>query len=248
MEHVLGKVTSDHLVSGGPDALLDIHVEPCWLREGRTVEIDLPRHLVCAACQGAGCGVCGQSGAITVRGRLEPPEVVRVTLPRHDWESDLLPESQRSIVLRIQGRGGLPDGNEWPSQRGRLLLRVRVAGNISECVREVADDAVVSSSTVSRPDILLPHAQPNSSVMSTDATSNHAVGDDAERNPSGSEAEEAPETRRSLAPPANREISQKRALALPQWRRFGIGRITWRDVIIGVVALLLGAAIAWLLV
>jgi hypothetical protein len=248
VEYLLGKVTGDHLSSGGPDALLDIHVERRWLREGRAIEIDLPRHLVCAACEGAGCGVCGQSGAITVRGRTEPPEVVRVTLPRQDWESDLVPESQHSIVLRIQGRGGLPDGNEWPSQRGRLLLRVRVAGTISECVREAADDAVVSSSTVSYANVVLPQAQPNSSLKPTVSTSSQAVGNDAERNPSGSEGEGAPETRRSLAPQADREIPQKRALASPQLQRVGIRRITWRDVIIGVVALLLGAAMAWLLV
>ena len=253
VEHVLGKVTGDHPTAGGPDALLDIVVERRWLREGRTIEVDLPRHLVCAACLGAGCDVCGQSGAITVRGRSEPPEVVRVTLPHHDLESDAIPESsQRSILLRIQGRGGLPESGVWPAQRGRLLLRIRVGGTLSGCVREVPDDEVVSSSTVSRADYLESEPKPASSVapVTSAAVPEPVVGHAVDGGVEG--AVEPPATRRSVSPVRNpvlplAEPAKKVAKAPPVVAR-SRGRLTWRDVVIGLFVLLIGAALAWFFV
>jgi hypothetical protein len=91
-----------------------------WLVVGEVVELELPRNLACAACGGGGCDTCGRSGAITLRKRDEPAEVVEVTLPAR--KSDDLPDS-RGVTLRIPEQGGLPEpGSELP--RGVLLLTV----------------------------------------------------------------------------------------------------------------------------
>ena len=91
-----------------------------WLVVGEVVEVELPRNLACAGCGGGGCDACGRSGAITLRQRDEPAEVVEVTLPARP--GDDLPDS-RGITLRIPELGGLPPlDSELP--RGVLLLTV----------------------------------------------------------------------------------------------------------------------------
>ena len=91
-----------------------------WLALGEVIELELPRNLSCAACGGGGCDKCGRSGAITLRKREEPAEVVEVTLPSRP--ADEQPDS-RGITLRIPEQGGLPDpGSDLP--RGVLLLTV----------------------------------------------------------------------------------------------------------------------------
>jgi hypothetical protein len=91
-----------------------------WLVAGEVVELELPRNLSCAACGGGGCDACGRSGAITLRSRDEPAEVVEVTLPARP--SGEAPDS-RGITLRIPEQGGLPEpGSDLP--RGVLLLTV----------------------------------------------------------------------------------------------------------------------------
>lgn len=91
-----------------------------WLAIGEVVELELPRNLACATCGGGGCDRCGRSGAITLRKRDEPAEVVEVTLPARS--DDELPDS-RGITLRIPEQGGLPEpGSDLP--RGVLLLTV----------------------------------------------------------------------------------------------------------------------------
>jgi hypothetical protein len=91
-----------------------------WLSRGEVIELELPRNLACAACGGGGCDRCGRSGAITLRKRDEPAEVVEVTLPVRS--NDDLPDS-RGITLRIPEQGGLPEhGSDLP--RGLLLLTV----------------------------------------------------------------------------------------------------------------------------
>lgn len=91
-----------------------------WLSVGEVIELELPRNLACAACGGGGCDACGRSGAITLRKRDEPAEVVEITLPARS--GDDLPDS-RGITLRIPEQGGLPEhGSDLP--RGVLLLTV----------------------------------------------------------------------------------------------------------------------------
>lgn len=89
---------------------------------GEVIELELPRNLACAACGGGGCDACGRSGAITLRRREEPAEVVEVTLPARPGEGDDAPDSL-GITLRIPEQGGLPEpGSDLP--RGLLLLTV----------------------------------------------------------------------------------------------------------------------------
>lgn len=93
-----------------------------WLTDGEVIELELPRNLSCATCGGGGCDTCGRSGAITLRQRDEPPEVVEVTLPVRSG-SDTEPLDGPGVTLRIPEQGGLPEpGSELP--RGTLLLTV----------------------------------------------------------------------------------------------------------------------------
>jgi len=78
---ILGKVTASMVHPRGADVSLRITVPRLWLHEGRTIEVELPRNLVCANCSGGGCNACGNSGAITLRGRGELPEFIQVSLP-----------------------------------------------------------------------------------------------------------------------------------------------------------------------
>ncbi len=97
-----------------------VRIKRGWLATGEVVELELPRNLACAACGGGGCDSCGRSGAITLRKKSEPAEVVEVTLPAR--KADDLPDS-RGITLRIPEQGGLPAaGSDLP--RGVLLLTV----------------------------------------------------------------------------------------------------------------------------
>jgi hypothetical protein len=104
-----------------------------WLAVGEVVELELPRNLACAACGGGGCDACGRSGAITLRQRDEPAEVVEVTLPARSGEE--LPDS-RGITLRIPEQGGLPPPNsELP--RGGLLLTVLPSADADPTVKRL---------------------------------------------------------------------------------------------------------------
>ncbi|MET0791884.1 MAG: hypothetical protein ABW061_10220 [Polyangiaceae bacterium] len=132
MSEVLARVTTRTLdVPRGPDVVYRIRVPRAWLESGEVVEFELPRNLACAACDGSGCDLCERSGAITLRGRQELPEILQVTLPL------LKPEPNgeaRGIVIRIPEQGGLPPAHGDALPRGLLLLRVELA--------EVADPAV----------------------------------------------------------------------------------------------------------
>ncbi len=110
-------------VPRGPDVVHRIRVPRAWLDAGEVVEFELPRNLSCAACDGGGCDSCERSGAVTLRGRKELPELLSVTLPARKSEDTA---DARGIVIRIPEQGGLPAaGLELP--RGMLLLRVEFA-------------------------------------------------------------------------------------------------------------------------
>lgn len=121
MAEVLGRVvTSDLECPRGPDASHRIRVPKSWLEQGATVELELPRHLTCAACDGGGCDVCERSGAVTLRGRGEPSDLVEVSLPA-TMVKDV-------FVIRIPEYGGLPaTGSGLP--RGHLLLRIEASAD-----------------------------------------------------------------------------------------------------------------------
>lgn len=97
---------------------------PAWLKRGAVVELELPRHLVCAACDGGGCDTCERSGAVTLRERGEPADLVEVTLPGEQGDT---------FVIRLPERGGLPPhGSGLP--RGNLLLRVEPSAQLDPSV------------------------------------------------------------------------------------------------------------------
>jgi hypothetical protein len=116
MAEVLGRVVASHLACPrGPDASHRIRVPRDWLARGAVIELELPRHLVCAACDGGGCDACERSGGVTLRERGAPADLVEVTLPST--------EKTEAFVIRLPERGGLaPVGSDLP--RGHLLVRV----------------------------------------------------------------------------------------------------------------------------
>lgn len=61
-----------------------------------------------------------------MRGRDEPAELVRVTLPKWDAVEDPPSSGRRGVVLRIPEHGGLPEP-ESGLVRGMLLLRIVLA-------------------------------------------------------------------------------------------------------------------------
>lgn len=139
MPEVLAKVTTRTLnVPRGPDVLHRIRVPGAWLESGEVVEFELPRNLTCAACDGGGCDACERSGAISLRGRQELPEILSVTLPmrKPDAESD-----GRGVVIRIPEQGGLPPADGELLPRGLLLLRVEPAEVADPGVSRVAPSA-----------------------------------------------------------------------------------------------------------
>lgn len=123
VSEVLAKVTTRTLdVPRGPDVVHRIRVPRAWLEAGDIVELELPRNLACAACEGGGCDVCERAGALTLRGRHEPPEILTVTLPTRKADEEL-----RGVVIRIPEQGGLPPEQALALPRGLLLLRVDCA-------------------------------------------------------------------------------------------------------------------------
>jgi hypothetical protein len=102
---------------------------------GALVEIELPRNLTCATCEGGGCDACERSGALTVRGRGEPIGLLVVTLPSGTPEA--------AVMIRIPEYGGLPpEGSALP--RGHLLLRVEPAAKPDPSV-SLAPDRVMEA-------------------------------------------------------------------------------------------------------
>ena len=255
MDHVLGRVTASREAISGPDALLDIVVDRQWLKEAKTIEIDLPRHLCCAACQGAGCDICDQSGAITLRARMEIAEVLRVTLPRQELDSAESTDSQRALTLKIPGYGGLPSSSSSAVPRGRLLLRIKTKGTVSSCVREIDDAGLERSSARNRPDAIVP--EPISSRRDLLPESSHAseLTQSSARDVGtmNRDVDEAPPTRRSFAPPAppmRKRATPSRARVPRQNEQIAVepsAGWTWRDTLIGLAVLILGAVVARLL-
>jgi hypothetical protein len=115
-----------------------------WLVEGSVIELELPRHLTCRACEGGGCDKCERSGAVTLRGRGEPPDLVEVTLPARMRED--------SFVIRIPERGGLAS-EQSGLPRGQLFLRIEpaVGSDPSASVSKVMPDIVAARRALDQP-------------------------------------------------------------------------------------------------
>jgi hypothetical protein len=255
VEHVLGKVTASREAFSGPDALLDIVVDRQWLKDAKTIEIDLPRHLCCAACQGAGCNVCEQSGAITLRARMELAEVLRVTLPKQDFDSAESTDSQRALTLKVPGYGGLPKSSSSAAPRGRLLLRIKTSGTVSSCVREIDDATSERSSARNRPAAIVPEPISSRRDLQPEVSRPSALAQSSARDVATvkRDVDETPPTRRSFAPPAppRRGFATPPSAQVPRQNEpmavEPSAGWTWRDTLIGLVVLILGAVVARLL-
>jgi len=143
VSEVLARVTTRTLdVPRGPDVVHRIRVPRAWLESGAVIELELPRNLSCAACDGGGCDQCERSGAITLRGREELPEILHVTLPARPPEAD---GGTRGVVLRIPEQGGLPPVADELLPRGLLLLRVEPADVADPGVSRIVPPAPAKS-------------------------------------------------------------------------------------------------------
>ena len=105
----LARVTQDLDEPRGPDVACSIEVPQSWFLQGATLQIQLPRLLSCARCDGGGCDACARSGAYRL-----PDErpLLAVTLPR---------VTDDVLALRVQN----PVAGEVPS-----LLVIRVAAGL----------------------------------------------------------------------------------------------------------------------
>jgi hypothetical protein len=56
-------VTQDLDEPRGPDVACSIEVPRAWFEQGATLQLQLPRLLNCARCNGGGCDACQRRGA-----------------------------------------------------------------------------------------------------------------------------------------------------------------------------------------
>ncbi len=139
VSEILARVTPRTLdVPRGVDVVHRIRVPRAWLECGAALELTLPRHLTCAACEGGGCDSCQRAGAITLRERDELAEIVCMTLPARGKEPDGI---ARGVVIRIPEQGGFPPASEQLLPRGLLLLRVDPAETADAGVARVLPPA-----------------------------------------------------------------------------------------------------------
>lgn len=138
VSQVLARVIPAHQEGlRGPDVLHRIAVDRAWLERGEHIELELPRNLTCASCEGGGCDRCQRSGAVTLRDRTQAPEQLQLTLPRRSIEEQ---QQQPIIVLRVPEQGGAATEQDG-LPRGLLLLKV-VAAEQSEPGVILAPDTV----------------------------------------------------------------------------------------------------------
>jgi hypothetical protein len=112
----LARVTQDIDEPRGPDVVYSIEVPARWLEVGATVQLQLPRLLSCARCQGGGCDSCERRGAFEQLASGIPSELA-LTLPRQAAG----PCSTVCLRLPASGARAAAD-SELPS--GHLLLTV----------------------------------------------------------------------------------------------------------------------------
>jgi DnaJ-class molecular chaperone len=112
----------------GADVQWRVDVLRGTLQKGVQLELEMPRRLPCAKCEGGGCDRCERSGAIVLRQATEPAEQLSV----------LLSEAQHGMVrLRIPQRGGPGSADEV---RGDLELILCEAEVNSSCVLSRVQD------------------------------------------------------------------------------------------------------------
>lgn len=91
----------------GADVRWRVDVARGTLVEGAELELEVPRRLTCARCDGGGCDTCDRRGAISLRGAEQPPEKLNIVLSH---------AASGSVRLRIPEQGakgaeGVPRGD-----------------------------------------------------------------------------------------------------------------------------------------
>ena len=138
MSTTLAKVTLELTEPRGPDLAHTIRVPEAWLARGETIEVELPRQLNCAHCQGGGCDQCQRAGAVRLRQADEAAETVRVSLP--DTSGLAEPGASRPLLVRIPHAGGRAPTEDLP--RGFLMLQITPATDPDASVRLAAPEAL----------------------------------------------------------------------------------------------------------
>ncbi len=128
MAEQLAKVLGDLQARRGPDVVHRIFVPKHWLGARATIEVTLPRNLACAACSGGGCDACARAGALSLRDRGAPAEVVTVSLSGGG-------PGDKEMCLRLAEQGGFALEADLP--RGHLLLFVQTGDTPSPDVCRV---------------------------------------------------------------------------------------------------------------
>ncbi len=143
MASVLGRITTSDDSPRGPDVKHRIRVKKAWLERGQAIEFSLPRNLACANCDGGGCDTCEGAGALSIRERNDPSEVVQVVLPATPMGDD---DKLRAVALRIPERGGIPAEDDLP--RGVLILTIVGDDEADDGVRRVHPSLVPAAAEV----------------------------------------------------------------------------------------------------
>lgn len=134
MATVLGQVLASSDAPRGPDVKYSLRVPREWLRAGECLEFDLPRSLACARCDAGGCDACGGAGGISVRGREDPVEVVRVALSGSE-SAEALALGRQGFSVRVPEYGGPAREPEFP--RGNLIVTLLPSDEPSPNVRRL---------------------------------------------------------------------------------------------------------------
>jgi len=130
---ILGRVLPPLASVRGPDGCLRVDVDPSWLRGPGTLELTLPRHVTCAACDGGGCSVCGFSGALALRDRDAPAELVSIGLSDLATDTTEGTEPTRRLAVRLPEYGA-PSAVAGVG-RGQLLVTLMASTTPSANVR-----------------------------------------------------------------------------------------------------------------
>jgi hypothetical protein len=109
-------VTQDLDEPRGPDVACSIEVPRAWFEQGATLQLQLPRLLNCARCNGGGCDACQRRGAFELEAAGIAKEVA-VGLPK------LPAERSAAVCLRLPALGARAEP-ESQLPNGHLLLTV----------------------------------------------------------------------------------------------------------------------------
>ncbi|MEY2929263.1 MAG: hypothetical protein RL033_12 [Pseudomonadota bacterium] len=134
----LARVTTDLAEARGPDVACSIEVPVAWFEAGATLQIQLPRLIQCARCEGGGCDACSRRGAFEQQAAGIASEVA-IVLPKQ------AAEGCTSVKLRLPALGARAPEPRVPEPRVQEP-RVAVEAGAGEAgAGEVAGELAVSA-------------------------------------------------------------------------------------------------------